>query len=204
MNQDRQRPKPPEYPEHLRNLGGIHLALGRLESSQQAGVAYHPERGEFTFYTFFGWLDKDGHASAHSAEGLLQFERELHEIGAGWLVPVARRMAADSAIGLDAIVAGYREVYGWDPRGYEDYRPRRPWERPRPSPFRHEAQYERIRALVAGLADPNLEKARQSVQKLATMGVTEDQGPLFAREALWLFRKHRLEPGAPSRGHAPD
>lgn len=56
-----------------------------------------------------------------------------------------------------------------------------------------DGQYRNISALVNALADENSEIAVQSAQKLAAMGITEDDGPLFARDALLSFRKRQTK-----------
>jgi hypothetical protein len=87
----------------------------------------------------------------------------------------------------DDILAECRAVC--DPQGRFD--PSEPAGPRRGPDLRHEAQFRVVSALANALAGEDPALAEASARKLASMGITENDGPLFARNALLTFRKRR-------------
>ena len=111
----------------------------------------------------------------------------------------------ENGLGIDDIISACRQEY--DPRGVlKPFKPSLPFRGPR---LTSEGQYRTVLILANALADDDLEIAGESVRKLAAMGITEDDGPLFARNALLSFRKRqasaaRLTPTASAAATSPD
>lgn len=57
--------------------------------------------------------------------------------------------------------------------------------------FRYEGEFRVIAALVQDLRNENHARAEEAVLELATMGISENHGPLFARNALLAWRKRQ-------------
>lgn len=91
----------------------------------------------------------------------------------------------ESGLNMDRMLADYRELC--DPydvfKAFKHLTPRRG---PR---LTNDGQYRTVSVLVQALADANTAIAAEAAQKLVSMGITENDGPLFARNALLMFRK---------------
>lgn len=91
---------------------------------------------------------------------------------------------------IDDILSSYRKI--------EPFKPNLPHRGPHLS---NEGQYRTITALVNAISDENMAIASETARKLASMGLTEDDGPLFVRNALLKFRKRKSRDVSKPNGH---
>ncbi len=91
----------------------------------------------------------------------------------------------ETGISMDGLLTDHRALC--DPYGiFESFKPLEPHRGPR---LTNVGQYRAVSILVQALADDNSAIAGEAARKLAAMGITENEGPLFARNALQIFRK---------------
>lgn len=154
----------------------------------------HRRDGEFLF-SVSAFPEVVGHWGHQLSGGELGIEAMKRQLDYGlWDVDEAVKERVgmiidrlENGLGIDEIIAACRKVC--DPRGLlEPFKPSLPLRGPQ---LTSEGQFRTISALVNGLADENPELANESAHKLAAMGITEDAGPLFARDALLRFRKQQ-------------
>jgi hypothetical protein len=154
----------------------------------------HRNDGEFSFSVgaFPETVGHWGHELTGGVCGVADLKRQL-DCGFWEADAAVRERAAmlieqiESGVGIDAMIALCRAVC--DPGGVlECFKPRLPLHGPR---LTNEGQFHSVAGLVQALADGNAQLAAASAGKLAAMGINENDGPLFAREALRKYRKRR-------------
>lgn len=92
-----------------------------------------------------------------------------------------------SGLDVEGIIAELRAEF--DPEGH--FCPQNPPEPRRGPSLTTTEQFRLVAELVANLGSPDAELAADSASKLAAMGINENDGPLFARDALLKFRRGR-------------
>lgn len=91
----------------------------------------------------------------------------------------------ETGLSRDEMQTDYRALC--DP--YDVFKFFKPLEPHRGPHLTNEGQYRTVSVLVKALSDENSTLAGEAIQKLASIGITENEGPLFARDALSGFRK---------------
>lgn len=95
----------------------------------------------------------------------------------------------ETGLSLDEMRADYRALC--DP--YDVFKFFKPLEPRRGPHLTNEGQYRTVSVLVKALSDGNSATAGEAARKLASMGITENDGPLFVRDALSGFRKRQAK-----------